>query len=125
MTDTQFNDLTIEIRKLGAAVVRNDPKFNKRLEENDASAATYGDVLVFGKNVTKSDVLEETFHYKQNLNKVNDDKPGKLRTILNEIEAKQYLLDNAKKYSIPRKETELTKEQLAGYQKQLEEYEGE
>ena len=49
-------------------------------------------------------------------------KESTLRTILNEIDAKQYLLDNAQKYKIPRKEIELTRKQLEGYKKQLEEY---
>ena len=51
-------------------------------------------------------------------------KESTLRTILNEIDAKQYLLDNAQKYKIPRNEIELTRKQLEGYKKQLEEYGG-
>ena len=53
---------------------------------------------------------------------MNDDKGEPLRTILNEIDAKQYLLDNAAKYKIPRNELELTQKQLESYQKQLETY---
>ncbi|MGM9567998.1 MAG: hypothetical protein ACI3W6_07465 [Clostridia bacterium] len=66
--------------------------------------------------------MEETYHFEQNLRKVNNDKPEPLRSILNEIDAKQFLLDNADKYKIPRNEVELTKEQLKSYQKRLEEY---
>jgi hypothetical protein len=44
---------------------------------------------------------------------------------LNEIDAKQYLLDNAKKYRIPRNEVELTEKQLQSCQKQLEKYQKE
>ena len=53
---------------------------------------------------------------------MNNDKEEPLRSILNEIEAKQYLLKNAKKYHIPRKEMEQTQKQLESYQKQLEDY---
>ena len=52
---------------------------------------------------------------------MNNDKPEPLRSVLNEIDAKQYLLDNAEKYKIPRNEIELTKKQLMSYQKQLKE----
>ena len=81
-----------------------------------------GDVLIFRKNVCISEVLEEVHHFEQNLEKMNDDKGEPLRSILNEIEAKQFLLNNVDKYKIPRKEVELTKNQLKSYQKQLEEY---
>ncbi|MBQ7122050.1 MAG: hypothetical protein IJO03_07290 [Clostridia bacterium] len=121
ISDERFEKLTIEARKLGAKIIRDEPWFNVRLEEQGASAVTYGDVLVFGKKVTVSDVLEETYHFKQNLQGLNADKPDKLRIILNEIDAKQHLINNAKKYKIPRAETEQTKLQLQGYQKQLEE----
>lgn len=47
-----------------------------------------------------------------------------MRTILNEIDAKQYLLDNAQKFSIPRSETELTQEQLKFYKEKLTEFLG-
>ena len=46
-------------------------------------------------------------------------KVEKIRAVLNEIDAKKYLLSVADKYSIPRNETELTKKQLESYEKQL------
>lgn len=45
-----------------------------------------------------------------------------LRSILNEIDAKHYILENAKKYQIPRNEIELTQKQLESYEKQLENF---
>ena len=111
-------------RKNGANIIRNDPQFNERLRQNNASAVTYGDTIVFAKEATVSDILEETYHFMQNKNGTNNDKPDVLRVILNEIDAKQYLLDNAKKFYIPRKETELTLKQLRSYQKQLEKFNG-
>ena len=122
ISDKRFNELTIEARLTGAKIIRDDPWFNARMEEQNASAITYGDVLVFGKNATVSDVIEETYHYKQNLQGLNADKPHELRIILNEIDAKKYLIDNAKKFKIPRGETELTKEQLKNYEEQLQDW---
>ena len=90
-----------------------------------ASAATVADVLIFSKDVCISDVLEETYHFEQNLSKLNTDKSEPLRNILNEIDAKEYLLKNVQKYKIPRTETEITQKQLEAYKKQLERYQHE
>ncbi len=86
------------------------------------AAANVGDILIFRKDVCISEVLEEIHHFEQNLSGMNSDKDEPLRSILNEIEAKQYLLDNVKKYRIPRKETELTRKKLESDKKQLDEY---
>lgn len=67
-------------------------------------------------------MLEETYHFMQNIAKMNDDKDEPLRTLLNEIDAKKHLLSISKKYKIPRSETELTEKQLKSYQELLEEY---
>ena len=55
---------------------------------------------------------------------LNNDKPEPLRSILNEIDAKEYLIKNAKKFKIPRKEIELTKRQLKSYKMQLKSIKG-
>lgn len=55
---------------------------------------------------------------------MNDDKPIDIRTALNEIDAKEYLINVAEKYKIPVEETELTKQQLEYYKKLLDELEG-
>ncbi len=120
----RFDELTIEVRKMGATVIQcdyGDEMFN-HLQSNNATASCIGNTLLFRPDVTISEVLEETFHFKQNLSKVNDDKPVKLRTILNEIEAKEYILNNSKKYNIPRTEIEETKFHLQKYKNELNDY---
>lgn len=119
----RIHQLTVEVRKNGAEVIIDEPWFNERLENNNASAVTYGNIIVFGKNVTVSDVLEECYHFMQNKSHLNDDKPEPIRTYLNEIDAKEYLLTAASKYKIPRNETELTKKQLKSYYELLEQTE--
>ena len=122
ISDKTFDDLTISAKKKGAIIVRGTDEAEEHLERLNAAASNVGDVLIFRKNVCISEVLEEVHHFEQNLEKMNDDKGEPLRSILNEIEAKQFLLNNVDKYKIPRKEVELTKNQLKSYQKQLEEY---
>ena len=122
ISQKRFDSLTVEARKNGAIILRGTPEVEKHLIEMEASASHIGGALLFMKNVCITDVLEETYHYMQNLRGLNDDKEGRLRTILNEIDAKQYLLDYAQKYKIPRNEIEHIREQLEGYKKQLEDY---
>ena len=125
ISQERFDSLTIEAVKKGAIILRGTPEVEKHLMEMDASASSLGGALMFMKDVCVSEVLEETYHYMQDLRGLNDDKEVVLRTILNEIDAKQYILDNAQKYKVPRNELDLIQKQLEGYQKQLEEYEGE
>lgn len=66
-----------------------------------------------------SEVLEETYHFMQNKSGMNDDKVEPLRTILNEIDAKRYLIKNAKRFNISRLETEA---HLKKYLSELEDY---
>lgn len=122
ISDETFNNLTISARKKGAVIIRGTREAEEHLERQGAAASNIGDVLIFRKDVCISEVLEETYHFEQNTLKMNNDKTEPLRSILNEIDAKQYLLENADKYKIPRNEIELTKRQLEAYQQQLEEY---
>lgn len=122
ISDTTFDNLTISAKKKGALIIRGTKEAEEHLKKVGAAASTMGDILIFRKDVCISEVLEETHHFEQNFAKMNDDKGEPLRTILNEIDAKQYLLDNAAKYKIPRNELELTQKQLESYQKQLETY---
>lgn len=123
ITDEVFNNLIIEAKKNGAVILRGTSEVEEHLDRVGAAASNIGEIILFRKDVCISEVLEETYHFKQNLYKMNDDKEEPLRTILNEIDAKQYLLDNAGRYKIPRNEIEQTKNQLEYYKKQLREYE--
>lgn len=122
ISDKTFDKLTIQARKNGAIILRGTKDIEEHLDKMGAAASNIGDVLLFRKNVCVSEVLEEIYHFEQNKVKLNNDKKEPLRTILNEIDAKQYLLDNASKYQIPRKEIELTQKQLESYKNQLKKY---
>lgn len=122
ISDERFQQLTIEARKNGAIIIRGTPEVERHLDEMEASASTLGDVLLFQKDVCVSEVLEETYHFRQNRLRMNDDKKEPLRTLLNEIDAKKFILDNALKYQIPRNELDKIQKQLEGYQAQLINY---
>ena len=122
ISDKTFDKMTIEARKNGATIIRGTKEVEDHLDKMGAAASNIGDILMFRKDVCISEVIEETYHFKQNKMLMNNDKSEKLRSILNEIDAKQYILDNASKYKIPRNEIELTEKQLKSYQKELEKY---
>lgn len=119
-----FNDLTIGAKKDGAEIIRCEygDSFYRHLEENNATASCIGDILIFRPDATVSEVLEETYHFQQNQKGINADKEIILRTILNEIDAKKFILRNAKKYSVPRAEIDEIASHLEQYTKELEEY---
>lgn len=122
ISEKRFNDLTVEARSKGAIIMRGTPEVEKHLEEMGASASAIGNVLLFRKNVRIGEVLEETYHFMQNINGLNDDKGEPLRTFLNEIDAKKYIINNASKYNVPRNEVELAKKELEYYENKLSEY---
>lgn len=123
ISDKRFDDITIPARKNGAIILRGGEDIEQHLDSVGANAACLNDILMFRKNVTVSEALEETRHFEQNRKRMNFDKPDDLRDILNEIDAKQYIIDNSAKYGIPKREIDETREQLSMYQKRLKEYE--
>lgn len=125
ISDATFDKLTISAKKKGAIIFRGTEEAERHLDFMNAAASNLDNILFFRKDVCISEVLEETYHFEQNLAKMNNDKGEPLRSILNEIDAKEYLLKNAAKFKIPRKEIEITQKQLESYRKQLEEISGE
>lgn len=122
ISQKRFDELTIEAKKNGATILRGTDEIEKHFDSVNAQAATLGDTMLFRKNVRVCDVLEESYHFMQNKKGINIDKTEPLRTYLNEIEAKQFIIDNERKYKVPRIEIEETKRQLSEYQKALKKW---
>ena len=122
ISDERFNSLTITAKKNGATIMRGTEEVNRHLDAMGASASTLGDIILFRDKVCVSEVLEETHHFMQNMSAFNDDKPEPLRTYLNEIDAKEYVLRAAKQYKVPRNEQDHIRKQLENYKKLLAEY---
>ena len=122
VSEERYQQLIIPLKKMNVTIMRGDTDTERRLKMFGAQGITTGrDVVSFGKDVSISTILEETHHIKQNRRGMNDDKEIGLRSILNEIDAKKYLLQVAKKYGIPREEIETTKIQLRQYEKLVKE----
>lgn len=71
---------------------------------------------------TTSDVIEECHHVHQNLDHLNDGLDIELRRIMNEIDAKEHLIDVEERYNIPEEERALTRRHLDELKKDLEGY---
>ena len=123
ISQATYNKLTNPVKRVGGLVLRGTPDVEEHLQKQGATALQVGDVIMFRSDATVSDVLEETYHFWQNRSGMNDDKPIDIRTALNEIDAKEHLINVAKKYKIPIEETELTKQQLEYYKRLLKELE--
>lgn len=117
-----YNKLIRNVIKNGGIVIRGTDEVEEHLKNNNCTAACIGDVLLFSKNATISDVLEETYHFYQNMKKMNINKPAHERLLLNEIDAQEYLISVADKYHIPEGERVVTRKNLASYRKELEKY---
>ena len=119
VSEERYKQLIIPLIKMGVTIHRSE-ETERFLNLRGAEGDTIGthDVF-FRRNVSISAILEETHHIRQNRHGMNDDKEIGLRSILNEIDAKKYLLRVAKKYGIPREEIETTKIQLAEYEEAL------
>ncbi|MBR5407643.1 MAG: hypothetical protein IK111_08375 [Lachnospiraceae bacterium] len=122
ISDRRFKQLTANVRKKGAVILRGGEDIEEYLDLRKADALTIEKVMMFRQQVTLSEVLEEIHHFEQNLEGLNEDKDAILRGILNEIDAKEFLIKNAKTFRIPRKETRETMMQLNMYYRMLEEW---
>ena len=120
ISEKRFIELTAPLKKQGVLILRGTTEVERHLIQFNAEGSTFGiSIIFFRKHVTLSCVLEEIYHIKQNKAGLNNDKPNEIRNTLNEIDAKQYLIKNARKFGIPRRETELTKKQLESYKNNL------
>ena len=120
ISDKTFNNLTIEARKNGAIILRGTPEVEFHLDSLYANASTVGDIMFFRRETTISEVLEEVYHFKQYKAGIFEEYSEPLHTYYKEIDAKEYLIKNTKKYNILRQETDETIKQLEYYKKRLE-----
>lgn len=116
-----YNKIVNPAIKRGADIRLADEVWTKHLEEEKSRAVTIGDVIYFRPDATVSDVLEEVHHFYQNRNGLNAQYGVVQRTVMNEIDAKKYLLTMTEKYHIPPDEVYETEYWLKEYIKQMEE----
>ena len=114
-----YHKITNPAVRAGADIRIAEGEILNRLMEKEASAVTYGDIIYFREDATVSDVLEEVHHFYQNKNRLNSQYGTRQRGIMNEIDAKEYVLSMTEKYNVPTEEVELTKIHLESYKKEM------
>ena len=118
-----YNKITGSAVKKGAEVVTatSENGLLRYLDERGATAVTIDNVIILREDATTTEVLEEAYHFNQNHKGLNKQYGTLQRTIMNEIDAQEYLISVADKYKIPTEETEETKAILDSYKRQRDE----
>lgn len=80
-----------------------------------------GNFAFIRDDATVSDVLEEMYHAEQDRCGAYNAFPSNEIIIRREIDAQRYLISVADKYKIPVEELEVTKKNLAMYERKLDE----
>lgn len=107
-----------EVERNGGAISTGED-VTRYLNSRGADAANFGEVIMLREDATLSEILEEEFHFNQHRRGDYAECGQEEMRIRREIDAQKYLLDVAKRYKIPRIETEQTKAALAMYEEEL------
>ena len=107
-----------EVERNGGAISTGED-VTRYLNSRGADAANFGEVIMLREDATLSEILEEEFHFNQHRRGDYAEHGQEEMRIRREIDAQKYLLDVAKRYKIPRIETEQTKAALAMYEEEL------
>lgn len=119
-----YQKVTEAFRKNGGIIIRGDDA-KRHLDKMGATAAYIAggsNVAFIRDDATTSDVLEEMFHYQQDVNCSFGSKLTTEVLLRREIEAQEYLLSVSERYKIPIEEQEVTKANLVEYRQELEEF---
>ena len=120
VNDALYNSQKNYVERHGG-VVKRDAEAEEHLDKLGAGASSLDDAVLLRPDASTSEVLEEVFHFKQNLRGDYSDAPVDEMVARREIDAQKCLLSVAERYNIPRSETELTKRNLARYESDLRE----
>lgn len=110
------------VERHGCIVVRGGDEARRHLELVGADAAYVrgGGIIFFHDNPTTSEVLEEVFHFEQDMRGDYEEYPAREVALLREIDAQKHLLEVAERYNIPIEETAQTRASLKDYEEQLD-----
>jgi hypothetical protein len=99
---------------------REEAERNLAMLGADAAYMLGARAIYFHENLTTSEVLEEVYHFKQDMRgDYSDASKLSITILLREIDAQRYLLSVAEQYNIPESESEQTRRALDEYIKKL------
>lgn len=116
-----YQKLTRDFIRRGG-IIRNDEEAARILEAQHVHAAYLPSLwtIAFSPEPTISEVLEETYHAEQDRKHMFGVELTDEVLLRREIDAQHYLLSLTERYKIPESEVELTKFNLANYERDLE-----
>lgn len=118
-----YSKVTDSFLHAGGVIIRGEEAESHLAKVGGSASYIAGsNIAIIRDDATVSDVLEEMYHaYQDRVRMFGAVSEGKDVTTKREIDAQKYLLSVAKKYKIPVEETEVTKRNLAMYERVLEE----
>lgn len=118
-----YNKLTKPFIKHGGLIIRGE-EAKEHLKKMNAHASYLPSLnaAFITDDATVSEVLEEMYHAEQDRKHLFGEFVTEEVQIRREIDAQKHLLSMTDKYKIPEKEVELTKHNLAMYEKALEDF---
>lgn len=126
VNESLYNSKTNYAERHGCVVMRGTEEAERHLDSLckdgeivDAAYIPGAKVIVFREKPNTSEVLEETYHFEQDLRGDHKDKSPEIMLLLREIDAQRYLLRNAKRYNIPKEESAQTEVMLDYYLRRL------
>lgn len=126
VNESLYSSKTNYAERHGCAIMRGTEEAERHLnslcKDGDIVDAAYipgAKVIVFREKPNTSEVLEETYHFEQDLRGDHKDQSPEIMLLLREIDAQRYLLSNAKRYNIPKEESAQTEVMLDYYLRRL------
>ena len=123
VNEALYNSQKNYVERHGGQVQRGTEEalLHLRVMDVDAIYVMGAQTIYFHERPSTSEVLEEVFHFKQDMRGDYSEYGIGLARTLRERDAQRYLLEVAERYNIPEEETEQTRKALEEYLKDLRE----
>ena len=123
VNEALYNSQKNYVERHGGQVQRGTEEALQHLRVMDVDAIYVmgAQTIYFHERPSTSEVLEEVFHFKQDMRGDYSEYGIGLARTLRERDAQRYLLEAAERYNIPKEETEQTRKALEEYLKDLRE----
>lgn len=123
VNEALYNSQKNYVERHGGQVQRGTEEALQHLRVMDVDAIYVmgAQTIYFHERPSTSEVLEEVFHFKQDMRGDYSEYGIGLARTLRERDAQRYLLEVAERYNIPKEETEQTRKALEEYLKDLRE----
>lgn len=121
VNEALYNSQKNYVERHGGKVIRGGEEVERHLDNVGADASQIGGSILLRGDATTSEVLEEVYHFQQEMRGDYKEYDGDIMRLLRERDAQRYLLSVSERYNIPESETRQTEEALSEYLRRLKE----